>query len=230
MPERLLPSYATRCPGWIGAGRRLGWVVLLATSVVGLLEASPTHAQDMAQVCQPLGVASASQIRLDVHDFISDAAGGLLPEELILQDAIADVLFLHFLVQPRLDVRRVPLLFRSTSQSAGIGQQAPQIEISGEGSRYVLEGKITFLQPLRSGQPGVPGPGKAKLLSLRYQLWEWTSPRKATIKLEGGVLVTRNELHERLQDVAMEVIAHLLPNRKVCLVIGPFRLDRKSVV
>lgn len=143
----------------------------------------------------------------------------------VLQEAIPDTLYLHFLRNPRLQVSRNTVVCGSKAdspQKSAIQKDSPE---TGKGM-YTLSGTII---PVAASSEIAQGSHAAAhhLFIVQYQIWEQADPlSEARQKVPpDSVATTTTEVLDSLELIAERVIELLVPPQKLTVSLMPIQVE-----
>jgi tetratricopeptide (TPR) repeat protein len=164
-------------------------------------------------VVSPVPSSAAAPI-LEVYNFAL-AAGAESPEQIqTLQQAVPDSLFLRFLGDPRIEVRRIRQGYTFADARAADSRHKEAAP------RYVLDGKIAFMQAgvaasASGGHQAAPG-----FVVISYSLRELGHESSGKPLIDNDETTTFAQLPGTLRRVSGHVITTLLPPSKITLQVG----------
>jgi tetratricopeptide (TPR) repeat protein len=177
---------------------------------------------------------SGNPISLDIYDFAMGEESKKSEATRDLPDAIADSLFLQFLGQPGLDVKRMHEAYQppAVNRAVAPGNKAAESRTPERQSHYVLEGNIVFEEAQGVGLPATNG-GTSRALFVTYRLHAPAQDSGAKPLVEGSVGTQLAYLSASLKQISVRAVAKLSPKQKIqlriaSLVLEGFPTDRKS--
>jgi tetratricopeptide (TPR) repeat protein len=205
----------------------------MAVPQVGAAQNAPKSAPPAEAAARNSGNANA--IPLDIYDFAIGEEGKSSEASRDLPDAIADSLFLQFLGQPGLDVKRMHEAYKPPAAIRAVanGNKAAESRNPERQTHYVLEGNIVFEEAQAVGSPAANRGTSPTALFVTYRLHAPAQDSGAKPLFEGSVGTQLAYLSASLKQISDRAVAKLVPKQKIQLriatpVLEGFPADRKS--